>query len=172
MLTLRPPHPALVAAAGVAAALAVAAPAGATEGPAAPPPAPWNVTAPSFAPGVLAPGITAPSKSAVHRRPAIRGARVVPRRIHKGKRATLRLSLPQAGKVRYTLTRVSAPHRGRKITGIVSVKAGKISIRLPRGANGRALAPGRYRVTVVAVDEQGSRSRSVARSLIVRPSHR
>ena len=173
MLTLRPPHPALVAIAGVAAALAVTTPAGATEGPAAPPPPPWNLTAPSFAPGVAAPGsFSAPSKAASHRRPAIRGARVVPHRIRKGKRASLRLSLPQAGKVRYTITRTSAPHRGRKITGIVSVKAGKISIRLPRGANGRALAPGRYRVSVVAVDEQGSRSRSVARSLIVRPSQR
>lgn len=172
MLTLRPPLPLLAAAAGAAAALAVVAPAGATEGPAAAPPVPWNLTAPSFAPGVTAPTASAPSKPAAHRRPSIRSARVVPRRIRKGKRATLRLSLPQAGKVSYTVTRLSAPHRGRKFTGTVSVKSGKVSIRLPRGVNGRALASGRYRVTAVVVDEQGSRSRTVGRSMVVRSAHR
>ena len=172
MLTLRPPLSVLVAAAGVAAALAVAAPAGATEGPAAAPPPPWTLTAPGFAPGVSAPSASAPSKSAVRRRPAIRSARVVPHRIRKGKRATLRLSLPQAGKVKYTITRMSAPHRGRKVTGSVSVTSGKVSIRLPRGVNGRALASGRYRVSVVVVDSLGSRSRTVGRSMVVRSAHR
>ena len=168
MLTLRPPRSLLVTAAGAAAALAVAAPAGATEGPAtALPMPPWNLTAPGFGPAA-----SAPSAAAVHRRPRIRGARVVPHRIRKGKRASLRLSLPQAGKVSYTITRTSAPHRGRKFTGSVSVTSGKVSIRLPRGVNGRALASGRYRVSVVVVDAQGSRSRTVGRSLIVRSAHR
>ena len=172
MLTLRPPLPALMAAAGVAAALAVAAPAGATEGPAAPPPAPWGLTAPSIAPGAFgplgsAPAFSAPSTSTAHRRPGIRGARLVPHRIRKGKRATLRLSLPQAGKVKYTIRRMSAPHRGRVITRTVAAKQGKVSIRLPRG-----LASGRYRVSVVALDSLGSKSRTVSRSLIVRSAHR
>src|SRR5207249_3398358 len=37
---------------------------------------------------------------------------------------------------------------------------------------GRALAPGRYQVTVVAVDAQGLRSRTVRRSFVVRPAGR
>ena len=172
MFTLRPPLPALVAGAGVAAALAVAAPAGATEGPTAAPPPPWNLTAPGFGPGASAPAISAPSKSTAHRRPSIRSARVVPHRIRKGRRATLRLSLPQAGKVSYTITRMSAPRRGRKFTGTVTARSGKVSIRLPRGVKGRALASGRYRVSAVVVDSLGGRSRTVSRSLIVRSAHR
>lgn len=176
MLVLRPPRSLLLAAGGVAAALAVAAPAGASEGQTTAPPPPWNLTAPTFGPGAAAPGgsapsITTPSKSARHRRPTIRGARVVPHRIRKGKRATLRLSLPQAGKVRYTITRKSGKHRGRVMTKRVSVTAGKVSIRLPRGVSGRSLASGRYRVTVMVVDAQGGRSRTVSRSLIVRSAH-
>lgn len=172
MLVLRPPRSLLLAAGGVAAALAVAAPAGASEGqPAAPPPS-WDLTAPTFGPGASAPSTSTPSKSALKRRPTIRGARVVPHRIRKGKRATLRLSLPQAGKVRYTITRMSAPHRGRVMSKRISVSSGKVSIRLPRGVKGHALASGRYKVTVVVVDAQGSRSRSVGRSLIVRSAHR
>jgi hypothetical protein len=168
MLTLRPSRPLLVAAAGAAAALAVAAPAGATEGTTtAPPPPPWNLTAPGFGPAA-----SAPFTSAVHRRPTIRRARIVPNRIRKGKRATLRLSLPQGGKVKYTIARMSAPHRGRVTARTVSVPSGKVSIRLPRGVHGRALAAGRYRVTAVVVDAQGGRSRTVSRSLIVRSAHR
>ncbi len=169
MLDPRPPRPLLLAAAGLAASLALAAPAGATEGPAAPPLPPWNLTAPSFSP---APSSSAPSSSAVRRRPRIRSARVVPRAIRKGKRATLRLSLPQAGVLQYTITKKSRPHRGRVVTRRVSVPAGKVAIRLPRGVNGRALATGRYRVSVMVVDTQGNRSRAVGRSLIVRSAHR
>ncbi len=164
MLDPRPPRPLLLAAAGLAASLALAAPAGATEGPAAPPLPPWNLTAPSFSP--------APSSSAVHRRPRIRSARVVPRAIRKGKRATLRLSLPQAGVLQYTITKKSRPHRGRVTTRRVSVPAGKVAIRLPRGVKGRALARGRYKVSVVVMDALGNRSQTVGRSLIVRSAHR
>ena len=172
MLTPSPPRPLLLTAAGVAAALALAAPAGATEGPTAAAPAPWNLTAPSFAPSAPAPFGSAPSSSSARRRPKIRGARVVPHAIRKGKRATLRVTLPQAGKLQYTITKKSSPHRGRVITRRMSVPSGKLSIRLPRGVNGRALASGRYRVTVVVVDAQGTRSRTVGRSLVVRPAHR
>ena len=172
MLTLRPPLPLLVVAAGAAAALAVTAPAGASEGPVAPAPPQWGLVAPTFSPGASAPAGLTPSKAGVHRRPSIKSAKVVPHRIRKGRRATLKLSLPQAGKVKYTITRMSAPHRGRKFTGTVTVQSGKVSIRLPRGVKGRALASGRYRVSVVAADAQGSRSRTVSRSLIVRSARR
>jgi hypothetical protein len=146
----------------------MAAPAGATEGPVATQPPPWTLTPPSFP----LPVVSAPSTSHAHRRPKIKGARVTPHRIRRGRRATLRLSLPQAGRVKYTITRVSAPHRGRAITKRLSVPAGKVSIRLPRGMHGRALAPGRYRVTVVLSDSLGGKSRTVRRSLVVRSGHR
>ncbi len=174
MLDPRPPRPLLLAAAGLAASLALAAPAGATEGPAAPPLPPWNLTAPSFspAPSGSAPSGSAPSSSAVRRRPRIRSAKVVPRAIRKGKRATLRLSLPQAGVLQYTITKKSRPHRGRVTTRRVSVPSGKVAIRLPRGVKGRALARGRYKVSVVVMDALGNRSQTVGRSLIVRSAHR
>ena len=168
MLVPRPPHLLrLAAAAGLVAGFAVAAPAGATEGPAAAPPPPWNLTAPSFVAGAQAPFGAAPSKPGAHRRPSIKGARVVPHRIRKGKRASLRLSLRQAGTVQYTVTRTSAPHRGRVTTKRISVAAGKVSIRLPR-----ALASGRYTVSATVADASGSRSRAVSRSLVVRSAHR
>jgi len=161
VLDLRPPRPLLLAAAGVTATLTLVAPAGATEGPAAPPVPPWNLSPPS---------ITSPSPStaALPSRPTVRSARIVPHRIRTGNRAQLRLSLPQAGRVRYTITRRSRPGRGRMVTRRVSVPAGKVSIRLPRAVKGHALAPGRYRVTVTVVDTLGNRSRTVRRSFVVR----
>ena len=177
MLDSHHPRPLLLAAAGLTAALALAAPAGATEGPTATPIPPWNLAPPSFAPSASSPAGTSPSGSApssasVRRRPSIRSARIVPRAIRKGKRATLRLSLPQAGMLKYTITKKSRPHRGRVVTRRVSVPAGKVAIRLPRGVNGRALASGRYQVSVMVADTQGNRSRPVGRSLIVRSAHR
>ena len=47
-------------------------------------------------------------------------------------------------------------------------RAGKVSIRLPRGAHGHALAAGRYRLSVVAVDATGNRSATVRRTLRIR----
>jgi hypothetical protein len=162
----RPPRALLLTAAGVTAALALAAPAGATEGPAAAPPIPpWNLSAPTF-------GSPAPTTTALAGRPAIRSAKIVPRHIRKGKRARLRLLLPQAGRVQYTITRRSRPGRGRMTTRRVSVPAGKVSIRLPRGVKGHALKPGRYRVSVLVVDGTGNRSRTIRRSFVVRPAHR
>ena len=164
MLDLRPPF---LTAAGVTATRALAAPAGATEGTAAPPIPPWNIMAPSFTSPPPAPATPASPS-----RPAIRGARIVPRRIREGKRAELRLSLAQSGRVQYTITRRSRPGRGRVTTRRISVPAGKVSIRLPRGVKGHALATGRYRVSVVVTDGLGNRSRAVRRSFVVRPAHR
>ena len=94
-------------AAGLAAAVAAAAPAGASEGPAKPPP-PWAMTPPVF----QQPGAGAAPSASAHARPRIRSARIVPRRVRRGHRATLRLTLSRAGRVRVTITRVSRPHRG------------------------------------------------------------
>jgi NhaP-type Na+/H+ or K+/H+ antiporter len=74
---------------------------------------------------------------------------------------------PARGEVRYTITRKSAPHRGRVITRVVPAQQAKVSIRLPL-----ALASGRYRVSAVVVDSLGSKSRTVSRALIVRSAHR
>src|SRR5215210_1872324 len=79
--------------------------------------------------------------------------------------AELRLLLPQSGRVHYTITRRSRPGRGRVTTRRISVSAGKVSIRLPRGVKGHALATGRYRVSVVVPDGPATgRTRSGGRS--------
>jgi hypothetical protein len=54
----------------------------------------------------------------------------------------------------------------------IAVPAGKFAIRLPRKVHGKALAVGRYRVRVVAIDAFGGKSRAVRRTLVVRPAHR
>ena len=63
-------------------------------------------------------------------------------------------------------------YRGRSLVGVrtitASVPAGKVSIRLPRRAHGRALVAGRYRVSIVAVDATGNRSATVRRTLRIR----
>jgi hypothetical protein len=138
--------------------------AGASEGqPAPPPPPPWNLTPPTMQPAPVA-----PPTAAARRRPLIRGARVVPHRVRGGRRAVLRLSLSRRGRVRVTVTRMSRPHRGRVAVLRRAGHSGRLSIRLPRAMHGRALARGRYRVTVVVVDARGVRSRTVRRSFVVR----
>jgi len=153
----------VVVAAGVAAALAIAAPAGASEGrPGPPPPPSWGVTAPAF---------QLPT-TMVRQRSLIRGARIVPRRVRRGRRAVLRMRLSRPARVLITITRRSRPHRGRITVRRVSLPAGRVAIRLPRKVHGRALARGRYRVGVVAVDAQGVRSRTLRRSFVVRSARR
>jgi hypothetical protein len=158
----RPSRLSVVLAAGLAAALAAAAPAGATEGqPSAPPPS-WGVTPPAFQFPI----------QAVRTRALIRGARVVPRRVMRGRRAMLRMTLSRPAQVRITISRRSRPHRGRVTVRRVSVPAGRVAIRLPRKVHGHALAAGRYRVSMLAVDAQGVSSRTMRRSFVVRSARR
>jgi hypothetical protein len=97
----------------------------------------------------------------------IRRARLTPRRVHTGRRATLRVSLSAPGRLRITITRMSRPGRGR-VAKVASKASGTaFALRLPRRAHGRRLAAGRYRVSIVAVDAQGSRSRTLRRTLVV-----
>jgi hypothetical protein len=119
------------------------------------------MTPPAFLPGPAGPAASRRS------RPVIRGARIVPRHVRRGKRPVLRLSLSDGGRVRITITRRSRPHRGRVTAKQMTARAGKVAIRLPRGVHGRALAKGRYRVSVVVVGATG-RSRTVHRSFVVR----
>jgi len=149
-----------LAAATTAAAL-VAAPAVASEPnqPAGPPP-PAALVLPIFAP--------LPHSPAHAKRPSIRRVRVVPRRIRRGKRARLRLTLSAPARLRIVLQRRTRGHRTRVRTLFVDVPAGKVSIRLPRRVHGHALKTGRYRVSVVATDAAGNRSATVRRALRVR----
>jgi hypothetical protein len=161
----RPSRVPVVLAAGLAAALAIAAPAGASEGrpgPPLPPPPSWGVTPPAF---------QLPTTTVRHRS-LIRGARIVPRRVRRGRRAVLRMRLSRPARVLITITRRSRPHRGRITVRRVSLPAGRVAIRLPRKVHGRALATGRYRVRIVAVDAQGVRSRTLRRSFVVRSAPR
>ena len=158
----RPSRLPFVLAAGIAATLAAATPAGASEGQPGPPPPSWGATPPTFQ---LPPAV-------VRNRSLIRGARIVPRRVRHGRRAVLRMRLSRPAQVRITITRRSRPHRGRVTVRRVSVPAGRVAIRLPRKVHGRALASGRYRVRVVAVDAQGVRSRTLRRSFVVRSARR
>ena len=152
----------VVIAAGAAALLAGSAPAGASEGPVGSPPLPSGVAP------VTIPPVPGPVVNGTHRkRLAIRRAKIVPRRLRAGRRASLRLSLSGPGRVRLVITRRSRPHRGRIAVRRVSATGRKLVIRLPRGVHGHRLAAGRYRVAVTVVDADGTRSRTVRRSFVV-----
>ena len=154
------PHPCRLPALLVTSAAAVAltaAPAVATEGPAAPGaiPVPVALMVPNFAP------LPAPTSSGSG--PVIRSARLASRRIRRGQRARLRLSLSEPGRVRIVIQRrVKGRHTATRAFTIPARKT-TVSVRLPR-----RLPPGRYRITVVAIDATGDRSRPVRRTLVVR----
>jgi hypothetical protein len=166
MLHARPSRLPALAAATAAASLLGVAPALATEGPAAPagPPLPPALAIPNFAP-IPAPAGPAAAKRA---RPVIRRARLVPRSIRRGRRSHLRLSLSTTGRVRIVIQRKLRGRYGRARAFTVAARTGTLSVRLPRSAGGKALAAGRYRITVVAIDSEGGRSRPVRRVLLVR----
>ena len=154
----------LVAGAAAASALA-AAPALATEGPGAPPPGP---TLPSgVAPVTIAPfpSTTAPSVRAKAPR-VIRRARLVHRRVKRGRRGLLRVSLNTPSRLRIVLTRSTTGHRIRAIN--VPARGRTVALRLPARTRGHDLRAGRYRVSVVAIDADGARSRPIRLTMIVR----
>jgi hypothetical protein len=155
--------------ASAAAAMISAAPALASEGPAgpAPPgsaPLPAALSPVNFAPMPAAPGRSVGKRS----RLAIRRAKLVSRRIRRGRHARLRLSLSAPGQVRITLERNVRGHRVRSAALTVATSGTKLTVRLPARSHGRALPAGRYRITITAIDAQGSRSRPVRRSLVIR----
>jgi hypothetical protein len=150
-----------VLAAGVAAALLGAAPAPASEGPVAPPPLPTGTTP------VVIPPLPTHVTGQLRSRPRILRARLVPRRLPHGRRATLRLTVSSAGRLRVVMRRMSRPGRGRFATVHRTVVGGKLAIRLPRRHHGKRLAAGRHRISIRATDAQGLRSRTVRRTLVV-----
>ena len=150
-----------------AAATTIAATPGmASEGPPGPPP-PGGVPLPAalspvnFAPMPAGPG----GRKA---RPSIRRAKLSPHRIRRGRHARLRLVLSSPGRVRITLQRRVRGHRVRSATRTVVARGTRLTLRLPARSHGRALPAGRYRVTITIVDAQGSRSRPVRRTLVIR----
>jgi hypothetical protein len=160
--------PALLVA-SAAAAMISAAPALASEGPAGPappgsPPLPAALSPVNFAPMPAAPGNAVRKRS----RPAIRRAKLASRRIRRGRHARLRLSLSTTGRVRIILERNVRGRRVRSAALTMTARATKLTVRLPARAHGRALPAGRYRITITAIDAEGSRSRPVRRSLVIR----
>jgi hypothetical protein len=154
--------PALLLASAAAATIS-AAPALASEGPAGPaPPGPPPLPA-ALSPVNFAPMPATPVRKRA--RPAVRRAKLVSRRVRRGRHARLRLTLSVPGKVRITLERSG---RGRSVSMTVAAGATKLSVRLPARSHGRALPAGRYRVTITVIDAEGNRSRPVHRSLVIR----
>jgi hypothetical protein len=150
--------PVVVAAAAAAATLAAASPALASEPGVLDDNGPAALQLPDIAP--------LPSFGA-KARPSIRRARIVPRRLHRGKRARLKLTLSAPGRVRILIERRVRGRLVRKRSMTVVARTAKVSIRLPKGAHGHAFAPGRFRITVVAIDGAGTRSLPLRRNLRV-----
>jgi len=146
---------AVAAAAGLA---LTATPAVATEGTSGPQLP--NALAPVTIPPASAPG--GPKARSRAARPRVTGARVTPRRVSQGRRSRLRLRLAASARVRVVIERTSRGRHVRVSARTVAAAGSTLSLRLPAH-----LRAGRYRVTAVAIDAQGTRSRVVRRSLTV-----
>jgi hypothetical protein len=88
--------------------------------------------------------------------------RITPRRVVRGHRSRLRIVLGGPGRALVTIDRRVRGRRHRVLRRTVNAPLGVRIVRLPAH-----LRVGRYRVTVVAVDDHGRRSRAVHRTLIV-----
>jgi hypothetical protein len=151
-----------------AAATISAAPALASEGPPGPPPPGGGPLPAALSPVNFAPMPAGPGHGGRKARPSIRRAKLAQRRIRRGRHARLRLVLSAPGRVRITLVRTGHGRRGRSATLTIAAGGTRLTVRLPARSHGRALAPGRYRVTITITDAQGSRSRPVRRTLVIR----
>jgi hypothetical protein len=158
------PHRLTVAFTAAAAASALAAaPALATEGPNAPPPA-APMTG-GVAPLAIAPLASSSAPTARSSR-VISSARLVPKRVQRGRRAKLKISLSTRSRLRVVMRRRASGHKIRSIY----VPAGKrtITVRLPKRSNGHALRKGRYGIRIVSIDAEGVLSSPIVRTLVVR----
>jgi hypothetical protein len=150
-----------------AAATTIAAtPALASEGPAGPLPPGGAPLPAALSPVNFAPLPAGPRQR--RSRPSIRHAKLSPHRIRRGRHARLRLVLSTPGRVRITLQRSVRGRRVRSAALTVVAGATRLTVRLPARSHGRALPAGRYRVTITIIDAQGSRSRPVRRTLVIR----
>jgi len=155
-------RPIAVLVACTAGSLLAATPALATEAPNAPPPGP---TLPAgIAPVTFAPVPAAPAPAARRAR-LISRARIVPRRVRRGGRTQLRVRLTTPSRLRIVLNG-RAGHRLRVIRA--PARGRTVALRVAARAKGHALRPGRYRISVTALDAQGVRSQPVRLTLVVR----
>jgi hypothetical protein len=118
--------------------------------------------APAPSAGLPAPSAGLPARS----RRVIRNARLVHKRIKRGRRAILRVSLTTPSRVRIVLTRSKTGRRVRVLN--VAPRGRVFAVRLPARAHGHKLNLGRYRVSVVAIDGNGVSSAPFKRTLTVR----
>jgi hypothetical protein len=98
-------------------------------------------------------------------RPTLRGLRIAPSAIHAtGRRAfaTVRFRLSEAARVRVSVERARrrGAHATKARARVISGKAGANSFRLRPRIGRRVLAAGAYRLTLVAIDAAGNRSRA------------
>ena len=147
--------PALLVTSAAAVAL-TAAPALATEGPAAPaPPVPAALVLPNFAP------MPAPVTHGLASRDPQRAARLA---ADPARSACAPPALPVGARPRQDRDPApleGPPHLHPRVHR--PARRTSLSVRLPA-----RLRPGRYRITVVAIDAEGDRSRPVRRTLVVR----
>ena len=134
----------------ITAALAVCAtPAAASEGPGGTP-----------LPDTLVPVTIPRNGPAKHQR--VMAAKVTPRRVAHGRHSRLRVALAAPGRMQVTLHRRVGGRLVRVSTRMIAAPLGGRVVRLPS-----RLRRGHYRVTVVALDGAGKRSRPVRRALVV-----
>jgi hypothetical protein len=145
-----------------------AAPALATEGPAAPPPGaqlPTGLSPAGFTPFLTPPSLTPQSAGRL-----IRRARLVHKRVRKGRHGRLRISLVSPSKLRIVMHRRGG---GARVVVNVPARGRTVAVRLPSKAKGRTLRPGRYAIRIVATDATGAKSAPTRLTMIVRrPAHR
>jgi hypothetical protein len=95
--------------------------------------------------------------------PALRRLRIVPGAIDARSSATVHFKLSEAAQVRVAVE----PARHRRARGartrarVIRGRAGANSFKLPARIGRRALQPGAYRLTLIAIDAAGNRSRPV-----------
>jgi hypothetical protein len=136
--------------------LVAAAPALASEGPRG-----SGAPLPNTLEPVGVPRVGQPSPA--HRvKPRVLAARLTPRRVVTGRHSRLRVALAGPGRVRVIVERVVHGHRQRVMTRTLAAPLAARIVRLPA-----RLRPGRYRVTSIAIDEHGARSRGARRMLVV-----
>jgi hypothetical protein len=88
--------------------------------------------------------------------------RITPRRVVQGRVSRLRIALAAPGHVRIVIDRRVRRHRHRVSRRTVAAPLAARVLRLRTHVR-----PGRYRVTVIALDDQGHASRPVRRMLTV-----
>ncbi|HZV75934.1 MAG TPA: hypothetical protein VFF79_19665 [Conexibacter sp.] len=104
--------------------------------------------------------------------PRVSGLRIAPRSIDATRRAahaTVRFKLSERASVRVTIVPVrrAKGRRARAVTETVAGHAGSNSFRLQPRVGRRTLAAGTYRLTLVATDPFGNRSRAVGQRFTI-----